>query len=452
MADAMGAAATVREGATSSPESLHAAPLASEPDWPIAGTAFARLLLGWREWVHRRVETITFLDQTVARREVSIDFTLPEVKAPLRSEQGDLLLVPLTRLLKRTLTNFDLADESGKSLPMLSRDEHKELATETLYASVLEDLGGEVVRGISGERLRGACRAVTSSSPDKADVALAALQGLGVETEPVTFSGRLARTLAQNFFVVVPLLAETGRRRVLRFSYDELVGDPDPGFVKEFARGAVLRPKSFWFPINGMGDVPSYHLDVHAPPGLWITRRELFVTQEQAIPRPGPYARAHFYHRPQPKTSGLATINLRPQTSTLLRASAAVAWLSFVLLGGVFLILCSGGFRDNDSNAPALLLLLPAAASTLLVRPGEHAMTTDMLWLARVLTLIPSLLAFVGGAAFAALPHHSSALPYLFGGLACATYVPTGMLTLAWRLCVFPKDPDRAKTRAAHVY
>ena len=145
-------------------------------------------------------------------------------------------------------------------------------------------------------------------------------------------------------------------------------------------------------------------------------------------------------------------IHLRPQTSTVLRDATSVSWMAFLLLLGVFFVIWWGGFQDNDTNAPALLLFLPAAVSVLLVRAGEHAMATDMLWFVRLLTLAPSALAFIGGAIFAALPHASSALLYVFGVLAVLAYVPTAFLTMGWRLCVYPKDPDRVKTRAAHTY
>ncbi len=41
------------------------------------GLLTAQLMLPWDNWVHRRVERVTFTDQDVIQRAVSIDFTLP---------------------------------------------------------------------------------------------------------------------------------------------------------------------------------------------------------------------------------------------------------------------------------------------------------------------------------------------------------------------------------------
>lgn len=435
-----------RERDTLSTADSTAPPSAAAPNWSVAGASFARMALSWREWVHRRVEVISFVDQTIARRTVSIDFTLPDVTPPMRSSEQDLLVVPLTRLRKRTLTNFDLVDEGGRAVPMFTRPQRKRLATEALFMTVYEEMGDAAPL----DDIKALCEAIATSSPGKADQSLEHLYEIGVDRNGV--AGSLARTLAVCFFVTVVLPAHAGARRALTFSYDEVVGDPDPGRLTEFARGAAWRAKPVWFPIEGMSDVSSYHLEVQAPTGLWIVRRELFVSDQRTNLRGGPSTRARFYNEPTQNSHGLAAIHLRPQTSTVLRAAASVSWMACLLLFSIFFVLWWGGFQDNDTNAPALLLFLPAAVSVLLVRAGEHAMTTDMLWFVRLLTLTPSALAFIGGAIFAALPHASSALPYVFGALALLAYVPTAVLTMGWRLCMYPKDPDQVKTRAAHTY
>jgi hypothetical protein len=425
-----------------------APPPAFRPDWRAAGAAFAVLLMTRREWVHRRVEQIRFEDQTVARRFVSVDFTIPDVEAPMRSAAGPVQLVPLTRLRKRTLTNFDLVDESGGSLPMLARDQHKNLANAALAAVAGRALGADPEPAILD-----ACEGVATNPPDDAAPYLRVLLNDPALAQAAYFT-ELAEVLAESFVVTVPLAAEPGRRRVLKFSYDELVGDPELRFRDTFRRGAAWRSKPVWFPAYAMNDVPSYHLEVEAPSGLWITRRELTTTDDAAENRQrrGPYQRARFYYQPGPKTRGVAEIKLRPQTSTLVRASAMVAAMAFALLMGVFAGIWFGGFEDLDTNTPALLLLLPGALAAVLLRADEHAMTTDMLYFIRLSTLAPGVLSFLGAAAFTALPHHAPALLYIFGALAWLAYFPMASLAFAWRLCTFPTDPDRARTRAAYTF
>jgi hypothetical protein len=408
--------------------------------------------------MHRRVESYSFVDQWNARKEVSIDFTVPTAPSAVRSANEDLLLVPLTQLPKRTLTNFDLVDESGRSLPMLTRAQHQRVATEALFVLAMDELTAASTHGskpqASGEsqtpgqaqltELRNICADITRARPGMADDALKAFYKAGLKSGGR--SARLAQVFADSFYVLVAVPAEPGRRRVLKFSHDEQVGDPDPGRLTEIWRGLGWRAKPVIIAPIGLGDHPSYHLEVQAPPGLWIVRRDLLVTGLRTRSHRGPYTRARFYLLTQPDSRAHAVVALRPQSSTLVRAAALVSWLALILLASVLFSLWWGGFEDNDTTMPALLLFLPGAASALLVRAGEHAMTTDMLWLMRVVTLAPSALAFIGGLAVAALPHGSDALPYLFGGLALAAYVPTAMLTYAWQLCRVPTVPGHTTT------
>ena len=442
-------------------EELTPPPLASSPDWQLAGAAFNRLLLSWRDWVHRRTERISFLDERLARRHVQIDFTLPDVTPALRSSDGGIMLVPIMRLLKRTLTNFDLCDEGGRAVPMLAREQHRHLLSEALFLAALDELGRLTVAAEEGTsaalgseldtELWRLCELVVRAAPGEADGALKGLYALRLDERGRT--SRIARMLADSFIVVAPLAAQPGLRRQLAFSLDEFIGDPQPRLRTELDRGAAWKAKPLAFQIQGLSDVPSFHLDIEAPPGLWIVHRELWVSDEPVRHPPGPPTRARFYVRPSANSEGLATIRLRPQTSTIIRAAALVSWLAFSLLAATFLALWFGGFRDNDSNVPGLLLFLPGAVSALLVRSGEHPMTSDMLWMVRTLTLFPSALAFIGGAAFAALPHGSSALMYLFGPLTIGAYIATAVLTMGWRLCVYAPDPEqRARPRAAHTY
>jgi hypothetical protein len=422
-------------------------PLATDPDWEKIGPAFAVMLLSWREWIHRRVDRIRFEDQVVARRMVSVDFTVPDVEAPLQSAEGDLLLVPLTRLRKRTLTNFDLVDENGRSLPLLTRQQDMLLALETLKSVVTLARGGS----LSPDLLM-LCSDIAGRDSRTAQQSLAHLAAY--DWGAADHVPRLARVLAESALVTVPLKAEYGRRRILKFSYDELVGDPGLPLRETLARGSAFRSKTVWFPVYAMSDVPTYHLEIEAPAGLWFTKRELLTNDEtRSKPTPGgPYTRVHFYHEPTPVTLGMATVALRPQTSTMIRASSMTAWFAFALLFGFFVALWWGGFRQSDSNAPALLLFLPSALSAILLRPADHPMTTDMLYFIRFSTAIPGVLSFVGGAAFAGLPHNSAALPWIFAGLSWLAYVAAFRLTMSWRLCAFPPDPDRAQTRAAHTF
>src|SRR4051794_17742455 len=98
-----------------------------------AGEQIFGLLLAEETWVHRRVETIHMLSTQVLRRSVSVDFTIPGgSRRSLKVRDSGQTLVPLATLAKRPLRNFDLRDESGASVPVLSRDHNGPLAHSAL--------------------------------------------------------------------------------------------------------------------------------------------------------------------------------------------------------------------------------------------------------------------------------------------------------------------------------
>jgi hypothetical protein len=81
----------------------------------------ARLLAQPAAWVHRRVETITFLDDIRIRRHMSVDFTLPTLGLAIE-------YVPLSLVRKGLLKDLDVVDEEGRALPVLTLGQSAEVA------------------------------------------------------------------------------------------------------------------------------------------------------------------------------------------------------------------------------------------------------------------------------------------------------------------------------------
>lgn len=108
----------------------------------IVGLSTWWLLTNPSRWVHRRVETVRFLDDVTVRRQISVDFSLPTEPWYLRApDQVGQMYVPLTLLEKRKLTKFDLFDEERRSLPALTTCENGEVAGACLTA-----FAGQLVR------------------------------------------------------------------------------------------------------------------------------------------------------------------------------------------------------------------------------------------------------------------------------------------------------------------
>ena len=86
------------------------------------------------QWVHRRIERVSFLDDRAIRRQVSLDFELPDHAPASDLGESDHYLVPLALLRKTPLVGFDLRDESGASVPVLTRHQNGDVAWSVLVA------------------------------------------------------------------------------------------------------------------------------------------------------------------------------------------------------------------------------------------------------------------------------------------------------------------------------
>src|ERR1044072_723440 len=97
----------------------------------------ARTLVGaWDDWVKRRVETVELLSDTTVRRRVSVDFRMRSwLPAPVLQWAGSQFhYIRIAQLEKGRMLRFDLRDETGRALPLLTRRKNAMISAATLAA------------------------------------------------------------------------------------------------------------------------------------------------------------------------------------------------------------------------------------------------------------------------------------------------------------------------------
>jgi hypothetical protein len=208
----------------------------ADPRIALAGAELLALIRDWPAWTHRRVEHVTFLEEDLVRRRISVDLTVPG-RAPAGwggvGGPGSRLL-PLGLLRKGRLAQFDLLREGGEAVPLLTSTQNGPLSTEVLAAAASLVMGEE--EGVPPE-LRASLHTIAT---EDGAAAVEAWRELGVAGEDerdarwrevLAADGwfmELALNLAHNFLVLAVVEAQVGERRVLKLAYVRRVGAEAP--------------------------------------------------------------------------------------------------------------------------------------------------------------------------------------------------------------------------------
>jgi hypothetical protein len=368
--------------AWAAPESLHG--------------EIAELLLTSSEWIHRRVDSVELLDDRTARRRVSVDFTLP------RSSAARTRHAPLLLLRKQPLSNFDLRDEDGRPVPLLTRRQTGKITT-SILVRLADAIAGTPLPG----ELIDACAAIAQGSPAEASRAMRFI-ATDLQPEPlrerirrdVTFR-ELATTLVASFPVIVPV-RDGDERRILKLAYDEPVA-PSRGVLSALG----------WWGFSMLVDLPylsasgSHHLEVRQSPGLEHVDAVLVTRNPDGTRtrtwQPGPASATHFYAGDAPRGSrGLAIVRMRTRREGLLRSGPVFAAATALALTGAWFAL--PGIATKAADVGPLLLAFPAVLAAFLASTGEHPIASRLLLGARTLVFASGLWSFLAAAALALNP------------------------------------------------
>ena len=329
-------AATTSPSAYGAPWGVHVRDLLVAD--PTLGMRLIEMLTAPSEWVHRRVEHVRFEGGDRMRYHFSVDFSVPEM-APSATLPGgqNMRIIPLATLPARGkgdgpgsgwMLNFDLRDEAGAALSMLSSREAEVLSSaavtafamgalkagkkpwklrplveEWLKAHVALAYGGlakaeggptvsDVVRPIKD--IEGDTEPNESDTPKEARArAIQREQMLALQRHPFVMG--LLNDLTASVVLYVALPDPPGTRRVLKFSYDRAfrpefkaptrpMAAPSEGDeeVLEVTSGpGRLRSRFALTPMLIVDEAPgaaqawSYHHLMDPPPGVRVIRAEL---------------------------------------------------------------------------------------------------------------------------------------------------------------------------------
>ena len=187
----------------------------------VGALACLELLTDEPRWIHRRVETIDLLAQELVRRQVTVDFTLPEaLLEDLRiGPDGPWCRSRSSR--KRPLRNFDLR-EHDEWRSILGASWGGPIATHVVTAATRL----AAAPAAQEPEVASLLALIARSDLEDARASIVALRGRTAHSPQIATiladdtSGYFLATFAESYMLVA-LLADARGRRILRYAYDE---------------------------------------------------------------------------------------------------------------------------------------------------------------------------------------------------------------------------------------
>lgn len=468
------------------------------------GSSLARAILGWSDWVVRRVEKMKFRDDRSVNRQISVDLVVRS-DAPVFEAQGEdtrrFWLVPISIMRRKTLVNFDLHDEKGNSLPLpglrLTQHLDESMLWATARSELREDLAedtAEFIHDVIVGELKDVQVRVGSYSRGEGPEQIQKLRG-----KPGVFDA-LFRRLSYHFVLYSFVEIDKGRRhRIIHMSTDEPLAlyyrkpglptpeeqnkaGPSDGMAYERGRrvkwchphqlGASLGliPTKIRFPVPAAENAASFHFEVEAPPGVDIVEASMLagsphetddseVTDETGgtsksdrhvsfdrVKLRLPTVGLHVAAVPN-GSSSRAQVYLQVAVRGWYATMAVSCIVTFILLYVIWRHL--GTSQVNTSDLVALLVAAVAAVATLITQGEFEGIAGRLLGLPRVLAGIEALLLLAATTLFlftAPAKGHGprpGAIGDAMGLMCLLAGLITVVITLAWVLAYFRQRKDK---------
>lgn len=362
-------------------------------------------------WVERRKESIVLLDETALRRQVSVDFSLRSAMQPLlpaeatvpssaddkpheasEAASSDPLWCAPIFVVEKTAGKwmaFDLEDESGRSLHLMPRADNARVSGAVLVEMARTSLAeGEFDCELPVPLTNDLVALAEAEVAAAAELATRLKQGscprypkeIALLRSDNRFMWWLS-TLAHSSLLVALYRGAGPGRKMIKLRFEQPITEQPK-----------LKNQLGWQPYrvgieNPLIEARSYHLEAEAPPGMRVTRALLLddgASQPQTAE--GFLKRVHLY-RAEAQEAGAGSSAL----FLMVRGGGFIggATIASALTLGVLLacIVWARNIAANPTSAPALLLVLPGLISTYVARPDRHALTTKLLFAARMILL-----------------------------------------------------------------
>jgi hypothetical protein len=342
------------------------------------GIATLQLMQSWPNWVHRRVDHISFDDLTSVVVRASLDFTLPDgtVATGRGPDDSPRVFVPLALFLKGRLTGFSLRDESDGALPAVTRTKADRIGVGMLWAQaqivrlnvpetadlsekmperIEQTFASIASKGVVDARQARAWLVERSERTDECDLCYAWRRLL---RHSQRFKA-LSRKLAGAYVLLTPMTVEQTRtRRVIKLEYESprLLGGARPGPFHESPEGAFVQgfkarvrqlgaksslyPYPVYFRTGVVGRSKCYHQEAEVPPGLQFTAARLGLYDSinhnrHGVPDLlfGKLRHAHLHVADVSSNAyGITQLYIRSQINYIARAAWLASGASLVLL------------------------------------------------------------------------------------------------------------------------
>ena len=414
-------------------------------------------------WVNRRVDTIKFVDEHLARHRISVDFQLPPGLEKVFAADPGAQLIPVTVVRRSSdLERFDVKHDDGNDLPLVNR-----FLAARLGAVALREKAERVLGASPSDELVRLLVAVATDPPnDDADPSI--VEALIDPRSAAWFSPNLRNSfrerrvlcsddgfcnlvalLALGSPVMVSLQARAGRRQIIKVGWDEWISES--GSVRadqtQSLRHRASLSLGFTDTVTALdmsliGGAGAHHVQIEAPVEVELTTVELkgFKPRDRLTPevldrgsdepepiylirQRGPLRRVQLYLDDTPDVAmGSLRAELRGSHGGFMRGALAAA---FLVTATLWLYFLRSDEIARQTSSASVLLLVPGLLAAYIVRPGEHLLARKLRRSWRWLLTVDGVLALISAAAFVA---------YAPGPNAEGTEIPR-ILGMIWLIC-----------------